>query len=73
MLLTVFHVLSSTDNATGEEWVEGSVFDYPTSHSQRRLTISNIGAKEPSSMTDANGNMHLAWVDITEHGEVLCW
>ena len=73
MVLTAVHMLSFVDNASGEDVSVGSAVDRPTTHSQRRLTISNIGAKEPSSMTDSDGNLYLAWVDITEHGEVLCW
>jgi len=73
MVLTAFHMLSFTDNVSGDDVSVGSAVDRPTTHSQRRLTISNIGAKEPASMTDPDGNLHLAWVDITEHGEVLCW
>ena len=73
MVLTAFHMLSFTDNVSGDDVSVGSAVDRPTTHSQRRLTISNIGAKEPASMTDPDGNLHLAWVDITAHGEVLCW
>jgi hypothetical protein len=63
MVVTAFHVLAS--NASGEEIGDGddgvTVFD----HRFSRITISDVAATNPIMTCDANGIMHLAWVDHT--------
>jgi hypothetical protein len=63
MVLTAFHVLAS--NASGEDIRSGesdvAVFD----HRFSRITVSDVAATDPVMTCDANGTMHLAWVDHT--------
>ena len=74
MVLTAFHVLTSVENVVGQSTDDDtSASSIERYHQQRRLTISDTGAKEPVTTTDEAGNMHLAWVDLTENGEEVCW